>query len=217
MRKFQYDRDLEQWITSLIRDESPSRLSVGEVADVTENAGTARVQLHGSGRLVVCDVPPGGAVGIGDRVLVARAPQLSRPVVLAVTRQSHWYSAEEESKSARDAEAPSDPSAFGIYGAVILVWDAPMAENQFFVVQSNAAAAEDGNETTRLITQGSYYIHETTERTYFRVCAVVILESGTARTEWTGWVNEVPINLSGQLGILEAEMDMQISRHVVEG
>lgn len=214
MRKFQSLHNRATAVASIARRAAPTQMCLGRVSAYDAGGTMAQVKMAGSGQTTNCVVSDGIDLTIGSQVLVVYFPQETRPIVLGTVRRSTKYVPSEEMQKAEGLEAPSNVQAFGLENTSVVVWDAPLVNDQFFIVQYNDTESEVDAETA-IITQGSYYIYNGTGLKYYRVQSAIILnESVVQGSAWSSWVNaQATLALSTEID----ELEDRLNQHIAEG
>lgn len=94
---------------------------------------------------------------------------------------------------------PANIASYGLIRGIMLTWDFyPGNTDICYEIQINTAAAEDGGETTVLVTKGSHYIYTCATGTtrYLRVRALRwVGDSNMQPSSWCGWVTGTTASL----------------------
>jgi len=191
-------------IKRMLRDEVPNRLAMGTVVG-TDFRGTRNVSVRLSGgRVCTRTLTCTDELSPGDEVIVARMEGRDRLIVLAKVQSQ--YASSTTGTSAILAP-PSNLTATGAPGLIIVEWDDYPGEILCWQVQYNTAAQEDG-ATDAIVTRGSYYIHEIVDSSsdlgdettrYFRVRAVRWLGSNNVMySAWSAWTTGTSVTFDGR-------------------
>jgi len=194
-------------LRQIIRDESPSRIMLGEViSNDPRGTRTASVRVSGGRvhtRVFTCDE----SIEIGDKVIVVRLMGLDQLAVLGKLVSQHG-----SNLSKRGVLAP--PDNFGAYsfaGVTYCQWDTYPGEDVSWEVQ-HALQADKSDAASVLVSRGSYYFYETDPGTtvYFRARAIRWLgPNNLMYSGWSSWAGvtcdeyEVPnllVELTNQAG-----------------
>jgi hypothetical protein len=101
---------------------------------------------------------------------------------------------------------PANLAVVAGYRFLVAQWDFYPGNNSIcYQVQHNAAAAEDGNQVSALVTKGSQYVYDCVANTlhYFRVRALQYLSaSNLMYSAWSSWVSGtargIPVQRTGR-------------------
>lgn len=175
-----------QRLRQMIRQESPSRLMEGTIISADpRGTRTASVRVSGGRvhtRVYTCD----DALGVGDKVIVARLEGLGRLVIIGKIVSKHGSSL---SKSGLLAP-PNNFSVLAYPAMVYAQWDTYPGEDLSWEIQYSTAGSPYSDAAQVLVSRGSYYLHPCDPGTTIHMRARGIRWLGANNvmfSAWTSW------------------------------
>jgi hypothetical protein len=204
--------------------EKPSDIFVGEV--VAHMPGSNRIHVrmtNRSGRalrnvITAVNEP----FRSGDRALIIKAPNEEHWIaVTRVNDTAEWGGLGGTALSTPESSLypPTNFAVFGTRQALIALWDIYPGFTACYEVQINSSASATG--ATSWYTRGSHYIYEVTEPVtkYMRVRSLIydMEEITLSYSGWSAWDSASSAGPHTANAILAAELDYQLTRHVISG